>query len=65
MALSKTSLKQRIITELQAKGFVTEGEFAQAGSMAEAIANAVVDELTQNAKVDVKGGSSEGLHNLV
>ncbi|MGF1702971.1 hypothetical protein L4D09_22025 [Photobacterium makurazakiensis] len=65
MALSKSSLKQRIISELQTKGFVTEGEFAQAGNMAEAIANAVVDEITQNAKADVKGGSSEGQHSIV
>lgn len=59
MELSKASLKKRIITELQAKGFVTEGEFAQVGHMAEAIANAVVDEVNQNAKADVKGGSSK------
>ncbi|WJG27189.1 hypothetical protein QSU96_05580 [Vibrio furnissii] len=60
MALSKASLKERLITELQAQGFVTEGEHAMAQKMAEAIANAVVDEITVNAKVDIKSGSSAG-----
>ena len=31
----------------------------------EAIANAVVDEITQNAKADVKGGSSTGEHSII
>ncbi|HHB1596100.1 TPA: hypothetical protein ACN976_004287 [Vibrio campbellii] len=49
MAISKASLKQKLETELKAQGFVLDGEFAMAGKMAEAIANAVVDEITQNA----------------
>ncbi|MEZ8880247.1 hypothetical protein AB6E09_14540 [Vibrio lentus] len=60
MALSKTSLKQKLETELKAHGFVLDGEFAMAGMMAEAIANAVVDEITQNAQVEVIEGSSKG-----
>ena len=60
MAISKASLKQKIETELKAKGFVLDGEFAMAGMMAEAIANAVVDEITQNAKVTISAGSSSG-----
>ncbi len=60
MALSKDSLKEKIITELEAKGFVTKGEFAQVGNMAEAIAKAVVDEIKQNAAVSVTKGSSAG-----
>ncbi|WP_017630420.1 hypothetical protein [Vibrio sp. 624788] len=60
MAISKGSLKQKIETELKAKGFVLDGEFAMAGMMAEAIANAVVDEITQNAKVTISAGSSSG-----
>ncbi len=55
MAISKASLKQKIETELKAKGFVLDGEM-----MAEAIANAVVDEINQNAKVIVESGSSAG-----
>ena len=33
MALSKTSLKQKLETELKAQGFVLDGEFAMAGMM--------------------------------
>lgn len=65
MAISKASLKQKIETELKAQGFVLDGEFAMAGMMAEAIANAVVDEITQNAKVDVTGGSSAGKYKVM
>ncbi|MCG6389678.1 hypothetical protein K6U51_06010 [Vibrio fluvialis] len=60
MALSKSSLKDRIISELQSQGFVTEGEHAMVQKMAEAIANAVVDEIQANAKANVTGGSSLG-----
>ncbi|MDO6706131.1 hypothetical protein [Photobacterium sp. 1_MG-2023] len=51
MALNKESLKVRLEVELQAQGFEMSGEFAMAAKMAEAIANAVVDEITQNAEV--------------
>ncbi|KDM89687.1 hypothetical protein [Photobacterium galatheae] len=64
MALNKDSLKQKIITNLKAKGFVTEGEHAAAGDMAEAIAAAVVEEITQNAKVNVSSGISKGLYSI-
>ncbi|MFM2601776.1 hypothetical protein [Vibrio diabolicus] len=60
MAMSKASLKEKLESELQAQGFVLTGEFAMAGKMAEAIANAVYDEITQNAEVSVNGGSSAG-----
>jgi hypothetical protein len=56
MALSKASLKQKLETELKAKGLVLDSEFAMAGMMAEAIANAVVDEIQQNAEMDVSTG---------
>ncbi|MEZ9745671.1 hypothetical protein AB4320_13405 [Vibrio splendidus] len=59
MAISKASLKQKIETELKAKGFVLDGEI-----MAEAIANAVVDEINQNAKVIVESGSSAGSYSV-
>ncbi|MFQ5647485.1 MAG: hypothetical protein ACE5GM_11195 [bacterium] len=51
MALSKSSLKSRIITELAAQGFVTSGEHAWTEKFATAIANAIVDEIQQNAEV--------------
>ncbi|PMG64885.1 hypothetical protein [Vibrio lentus] len=64
MAMSKTLLKQKLENELKAQGFVLDGEFAMAGKMAEAIANAVVDEITQNAQVEVTGGSSSGSYQV-
>ncbi|EGQ7792778.1 hypothetical protein I6Y99_003306 [Vibrio parahaemolyticus] len=64
MALTKPSLKQKLETELKAQGFVLEGEFAMAGKFAEAIANAVVDEITRNAQVEVTSGSSAGLYKV-
>jgi ribosomal protein S8 len=60
MALSKSSLKERIVTELQSQGFITSGTHASAQKMAEAIANAVVDEIQANAKATVQSGSSAG-----
>ncbi len=60
MAMSKASLKEKLENELQAQGFVLTGEFAMAGKMAEAIANAVYDEITQNAKANISSGSSTG-----
>ena len=60
MALSQSSLKTKIVSELNAQGFVTEGEHAMAQKMAEAIANAVVDEIQANAKTTVQSGSSAG-----
>lgn len=64
MALSKSSLKAKIITEMNAQGMVTDGPFAKAGNLAEAIANAVVDEITANAAVTIKTGSSAGEHKV-
>ncbi|MCR9932616.1 hypothetical protein [Vibrio antiquarius] len=65
MAMSKASLKEKLENELQAQGFVLDGEFAMAGKMAEAIANAVVDEMTSNAEVPVSKGSSSGTYQVI
>ncbi|MCV3264140.1 hypothetical protein OGZ01_22255 [Vibrio harveyi] len=65
MAMGKESLKQKLENELEAQGFVLDGEFAMAGKMAEAIANAVYDEITQNAKADVTSGSSKGQYSII
>ncbi|MDH5937971.1 hypothetical protein L8R84_17780 [Vibrio splendidus] len=64
MAISKASLKQKIEIELKAQGFVLDGEFVMAGMMAEAIANAVVDEITLNAKANITSGSSKGSYKV-
>ena len=64
MALNKLTLKAKIIKEMQGKGIVTEGEFAKAADLAEAIANAVIDEITINAMVVVNSGSSRGTYQV-
>lgn len=51
MALSKTGLKDKIVTELTAQGFTVSGDFAWASKMATAIANAVVDEIVANSEL--------------
>ncbi|MEL4243335.1 hypothetical protein [Shewanella xiamenensis] len=64
MALSNGSLESKIIRELQAQGFTTEGPHAFAGKMAAAIAKAVIDEITANADVVVTAGSSAGTYKV-
>lgn len=62
MALSSGSLESKIVSELQARGFTTEGEHAMAAQMAAAIAAAVVEEITSNAQVVIASGSSAGTY---
>lgn len=64
MPLDKGSLKAKIIKEMNGKGIVTEGEFAKAADLAEAIANAVVDEIMTNAMVVIDKGSSAGSYKV-
>lgn len=64
MALSSGSLQSKIISELQAQGFITEGDHAFVGKMAAAIAKAVIDEITANADVIVTAGSSAGTYKV-
>ncbi|KEK29145.1 hypothetical protein [Shewanella xiamenensis] len=64
MALSNGSLESKIINELQAQGFTTDGTHAFAGKMAAAIAKAVIDEITANADVVVTAGSSAGTYKV-
>lgn len=64
MALSSESLEAKIISELQAQGFTTDGTHAFAGKMAAAIAKAVIDEITANADVVVTAGSSAGTYKV-
>ncbi len=64
MPISNSSLKAKIVKEMNGKGMVTEGEFAKSADLAEAIANAVVDEITTNAMVTVDKGSSAGSYKV-
>lgn len=59
MALSKSGLKTRITLELTALGFnLTNAPYTE--KMAEAIANAVIDEITTNAVVLTTGATGSG-----
>jgi hypothetical protein len=60
MAITSASLKSKIETQLTAQGFEINGEHAMVSKMAQAIAIAVVDEITSNAEVVISGGSSSG-----
>jgi len=64
MALSKSGLKSKIEAEMVKGGIVIAGEHAQASVLAQAIANAVVDEITANALVVVSSGSSSGQYKV-
>ena len=59
MALSKSSLRDRIIAELEAQGFgvgnLGRDQTNWIYKLATAIANAVVDEIQQNAETSVEG----------
>jgi hypothetical protein len=59
MALSKSSLRDRIIAELEAQGFgvgnLARDQTNRIYKLATAIANAVVDEIQQNAETSIEG----------
>jgi len=60
MAMTKAGLKSKIIAEMEkpAIGITTTGTYAFATKLAEALANAIVDEITTNAKCS--GADSNG-----
>lgn len=55
MALSKGSLKNRVLTELTAQGFDVAANGRDAGGwlpkFAQAVTNAVIDEIVQNSEL--------------
>lgn len=64
MPLSKSALKSKIEKEMVKGGIVISGEFALASVLAEAISNAVVDEVTANGLVTVDKGNSAGAYQI-
>lgn len=64
MASNKDELKELIIEEFKAAGFVTDGEFSFANKLATAIANATVRERVKNATVTIESGSSAGIYKV-
>lgn len=64
MALDKDSLKGRIVSNMVSAGANAQGEHSWVEKMAEAIAEAVIDEVTENAQVEVTTGNSAGTYNV-
>lgn len=64
MALSHSSLKQRIITAMESQGAKASGEHSWVSRFADAIASAVVAEIQENAEVPVTSGSSAGVYKV-
>ena len=64
MPISNDSLKAKIVKEMNGKGMVTDGEFAKSADLAEAIANAIVDEIITNGLVVIDKGSSAGSYKI-
>lgn len=64
MSLNKAQLKQRIIENLSILGFSVDNPYCRVSDLAQAIANAVVDEITENADVQVSAGSSSGTYKV-
>ncbi|MEA5369919.1 hypothetical protein VB549_10670 [Vibrio parahaemolyticus] len=64
MALEVDATKQELIQELEARGFVTEGEFSQNSPFMEAIAAAMVTVMTRDAEVIINAGSSAGTYKV-
>lgn len=64
MPISNDSLKAKIVKGMNGKGMVTDGEFAKSADLAEAIANAIVDEITTNGLVVIDKGSSAGSYKI-
>lgn len=63
MALEVDATKQELIKELEARGFVTEGEFSQNSPLMEAIA-AMVAVIKRDAEVIIDAGSSAGTYKV-
>jgi hypothetical protein len=64
MALSQSGLKGRIVSAMESQGAKASGEHSWVEKMADAIASAVIDEITSNAEVQVTGGSSAGTYKV-
>ena len=64
MALSKATLKTKIVAEMETLGADATGAHSWVNNFAEAIANAVVDEIQANAAVAVTSGSSAGSYKV-
>ncbi len=62
MALTASGLQTRIENELAAQGVQIDNPHCWARQFAQAIAQAVVDEIQANAQVTIPSGSSAGTY---
>lgn len=60
MAMNASTLASAIVSQLQSQGFATTNPHAWLEDFAQAVATAVVNHLTANAKANVTAGSSAG-----
>lgn len=65
MSLDSKRLEDRFVTRFEAIGGIADGEHAWFRDLAKIIAEETVKEFTQNAKADIKSGSSTGQHPIV
>ncbi|HCE2440460.1 hypothetical protein CGH22_15045 [Vibrio parahaemolyticus] len=64
MAMTIEATKAELIKELEARGFVTAGAFAQNGPFMEAIAAALQTIVIRDMEVKVTSGSSKGTYKV-
>ena len=64
MALNQASIVSAAMNKLKNKGFVTDNEHSKQNIMVEAIVEAVVDAIKNDARVTVPGGSSAGSYRV-
>lgn len=64
MSLTQQSLSAKIVKEFENQGANASGQYSWVTKMADAIAQAVVDEIQSNAEVNVTGGSSSGTYKV-
>ncbi|ELH7950678.1 hypothetical protein Q9F39_002160 [Vibrio fluvialis] len=60
MALDQKRLEDLIVVKMEAEGATEEGEFSWVRKIARAVSQAVLEEITANAKASVSSGSSAG-----
>jgi phage replication-related protein YjqB (UPF0714/DUF867 family) len=64
MAMDANKLEDLIINKLEDAGFKTSGKHAYAKVMVNAVAEAVVEHISNQAEVSVTSGSSAGIYKV-
>lgn len=64
MALDSDKTTDKALTKLQEAGFVVDGEFSKQREFVQAIVEAVIEDIKDDAEVAVTGGSSAGSYKV-